>query len=440
MTDPVPPAIDPRYAESWKLLERAERVIPLGSQTFSKSRTNYPEGAAPLFLERGEGCRVWDVDGNEYVDMVGGLLPVVLGYCDPDVDEAIRRQLSRGITFSLATRLEVELAERLVEIIPCAEKVRFGKNGTDATSAAVRLSRAFTGRDRIAIGGYHGWQDWYIGATVRNKGVPEAVAALTHRFAFNDLAALERTLDAHPGEFAAVILEPLNAVVPDADYLAGVRDLAHRHGALLVFDEIITGFRAALGGAQSLYGVVPDLACFGKSMANGMPISTIVGRAEVMNEMENVFVSGTFGGETLSLAAAIATIDKMRTHHVIDALEAKGAYLNAKVRAAVADAGLEGVVSLNGVPAWTLVGLADAPGARKEAIKTLFIKEMLREGVLMTGSHNISYAHGEADLDAVAAAWRTVLGRIREALDAGDLEARLPCPAIQPVFSVRATA
>src|SRR5436190_4591350 len=196
-----------RYARSNEMLKRAEKVIPLGSQTFSKSRIQYPQGQAPLFLTHGRGGRVWDVDGNEYVDLVNGLLPIVLGYCDPDVDGAIRAQLDKGITFSLATELEIELAELLVDIIPSAEMVRFGKNGSDATSACVRIARAVTGRDRIAVGGYHGWQDWYIGATSRHKGVPRAVRGLTHKFAFLDIAALDALLNQHKGEFAAVILE-----------------------------------------------------------------------------------------------------------------------------------------------------------------------------------------------------------------------------------------
>src|SRR5271166_5686615 len=194
-----------RYARSNEMLRRAEKVIPLGSQTFNKSPDQYPQGQGPLFLTHGRGGRVWDVDGNEYVDLVNGLLPVVLGYCDPDVDAAIRAQLDRGITFSLATGLEIELAELLVEIIPSAEMVRFGKNGSDATSACVRIARAVTGRDRVAAGGYHGWQDWYIGATTRHKGVPSAVGALTHKFPFLDIAALDALLNKHKDEFAAVI-------------------------------------------------------------------------------------------------------------------------------------------------------------------------------------------------------------------------------------------
>lgn len=427
-----------RYARSNALLARAEKVIPLGSQTFSKSWTQYPKGQAPLFVTHGRGGRVWDVDGNEYVDLVGGLLPVVLGYRDPDVDAAIRAQLDRGISFSLATELEVELAELLVELIPCAEMVRFGKNGSDATSACVRIARAATGRDRIAAGGYHGWQDWYIGATVRNKGVPGAVRALTHRFPFLDLGALEALLDAHPREFAAVIVETVGAQEPTTAHLEALRDLTHAHGALLVFDEIVTGFRVHLGGAQARYGVTPDLAAFGKSMGNGMPISAVVGRADLMAQMEHIFFSSTFGGETLSLAASLATVRKLRALRVIDELWTKGAALADGVRRLIEAHGLRDVISIEGVPAWTLIGFHDtAAGDAKEAVKTLLLRELLRRGALTTGSHNVCLAHGADDLALVLRAYDGALAVVSEAVRSGGLEARLDCPVIRPVFSVR---
>jgi glutamate-1-semialdehyde 2,1-aminomutase/spore coat polysaccharide biosynthesis protein SpsF len=363
----------------------------------------------------------------------------VLGYRDPDVDAAIRDQLGRGISFSLATELEVELAERLIEIIPCAEMVRFGKNGTDATSAAVRLARAHTGRDHVIACGYHGWQDWYVGATVRNKGVPEAVRRLTHRVAYNDLDGLDSMFRQHAGDVAAVIMEPMNAQEPREGYLQEVMALCRRNGALLIFDEIITGFRYALGGAQELFGTVPDLAAFGKAMGNGMPISAVVGRADVMREMEEVFYSGTFGGETLSIAAAIAVIDKMRREPVIQRLWSTGEELAAGVRQRIAAAGLGGVMSLSGKAPWMLLGFHDHSAARKEVIKTLFMREMLQRGVLIASSHNVCYAHDSRDIQLVLDAYHETLAIVATELQCGDVEARLNCPPIEPVFSVRPT-
>ncbi|CAA7612402.1 putative Aminotransferase, class III pyridoxal-phosphate dependent [Candidatus Terasakiella magnetica] len=421
---------------STAFLKRAEKVIPLGSQTFSKSRIQYPEGA-PMFLTHGQGSRVWDLDGNCYVDMVCGLLPVVLGYQDPDVDGAIRAQLNAGISFSLASPLETELAERLVELIPCAEAVRFGKNGTDATSAAIRLARAFTGRDHVAVCGYHGWQDWYIGATTRNKGIPGAVGALTHMLPYNDLDAAHALFKAHPDGVAALIMEPMNAVDPKPGYLAALNELCHTNGALLVFDEVITGFRYALGGAQTMFGVTPDLASFGKAMGNGMPISAVVGRADIMHEMENVFLSGTFGGEALSLAAAIATIDKMKREPVIERLWEVGGILTEGVRRIVASHGLSDIIDLVGKAPWMIAAFKDHPTARKEAIKTLFMVEMLHSGVLFLASHNVSYAHDAEDVRVVLGAWDRAVAKVADELATGRLEARLTCPPVLPVFSVR---
>ena len=207
------------FAESERLYRRALETIPTASQTFSKSAINYVKGASPLFATRGKGAELWDADGNCYIDYVMGLLPAILGYCDPDVDAAIAAQLERGITLSLATELEIDLAERLKTLIPCAEMVRFGKNGTDATSAAVRIARAATGRDKVAVCGYHGWQDWYIGSTTRHLGVPEAVRKLTLTFPYNDASALERLLEENRNEVAAIVLEPMTLTPPAPGFL-----------------------------------------------------------------------------------------------------------------------------------------------------------------------------------------------------------------------------
>ncbi len=313
-----------RYDKSNAFFARAKKTIPLASQTFSKSSQQWVEGAAPLFLQSGKGCRVTDLDGNTYIDYVMGLLPVVLGYCDPDVDNAIRAQLDEGITFSLAHPKEAALAERLVELIPCAEMVRFGKNGSDVTTGAIRLARAHTGRSKVAICGYHGWHDWYIGTTTRSLGVPNAVRDLSANFPYNDAAALERLLKAEPESFAAVILEAGGTQVPAPGFLQRLRELTTHYGVVLVFDEVITGFRLHLAGAQAHYGVTPDLACFGKAMGNGMPISALVGRAEIMRKIEDIFFSTTFGGEVLSIAAALATIDKLQRENVIARLWRRG--------------------------------------------------------------------------------------------------------------------
>ena len=425
------------FAGSTALLARARKTIPLGSQTFSKSYLQYPRDRTPLFVSHGSGGRIYDVDGNEFVDLIAGLLPVVLGYRDPDVDGAIRRQLDRGISFSMTTDLEADLAERLKRLVPCAEMVRYGKNGSDATTAAIRLARAATGRERVAVCGYHGWHDWYIGSTTRDKGVPEPVRQLTDKFAYNDLRAIEALVAKHPGRHAAVILEPMNATDPAPGFLQGLRDLCTREGIVLVFDEIITGFRYALGGAQQLFGVKPDLACFGKAMANGMPLSAVVGRSDLMMEMEEIFFSGTFGGEALSLVASIATIDKLERENGIERLWATGQTIADGVGKLVAKHGLGNVVSLNGCAPWKLVALKGTDTARVEAIKTKFVMEMHSRGVLMSSSHNVMVAHSAADIAQVLWAYDETLATLALALASNGLEESLPCPVVQPVFKVR---
>lgn len=426
-----------RYRASEELLERALRTIPLGSQTFSKSLTQFPRGASPFFVSRGQGSRVWDVDGNEYLDFANSLASITLGYGDPDVTAAVARQLQDGVIFSLPHRLEVEVAEKIVEMVPCAEQVRFGKNGSDATSGAVRLARAYTGRERVAICGYHGWQDWYIGSTARHRGVPSAVRALTHAFEYNRPETLEKTLLEHPGEFAAVVLEPMNVAYPAAGFLERVRDLAHRHHALLVFDETITGFRFANGGAQELFGVVPDLATFGKGLANGYPVSAVAGSREVMRLMEEIFFSFTFGGETLSLAAALATLAKLQREPVVRTLAERGTQLMGGLGALLESCGASRFVRLSGHPAWSFLTFSDTERSTLWELKTLFMQETLARGVITLGTHNLSYAHTPADIESLLAVYAEALQYMARVDAEGSVRQALRCEPLQPLFRVR---
>lgn len=427
-----------RYARSEAMLERALRTIPLGAQTFSKSLTQYPFGVSPYFAARAKGARLWDVDGNEYVDFVNALCAVTLGYADPEVDAAVARQLADGVIFSLSHGLEAEVAERIVRLVPCAEKVRFGKNGSDATAGAIRIARAATGRDHVLVCGYHGWQDWYIGSTARHLGVPEATRALTHAFPYDDLPALGALLDSLQGQVAAVILEPMNLRQPSPGYLEGVKRLAHAAGAVLVFDETITGFRYARGGAQEWFGVTPDLCTLGKGLANGFPLSAVCGRADLMALMEEVFFSFTMGGETLSLAAANAVLQRLEREPVTEALAARGAEVLDGARALAARHGLEGVLSLSGHPSWSFLVFADQPGADALTLKTLFMQEVFARGVLAYGTHNMSYAHGPEEVAALLAAYDEVFAVLAAALSDGDVAGRLRCEPLKPLFKVRA--
>ena len=426
-----------RFDKSETYLARAEQVIPLGSQTFSKSRTQYPHGVSPYFIDRAQGSRCWDIDGNEYIDFVSSLAAITLGYNDPDVTTAVSEQLKSGVVFSLPHPIETEVAELICDMVPCAEMVRFGKNGSDATAGAVRLARAYTGRDRVAVCGYHGWQDWYIGTTARNRGVPKATQDLTHIFNYNDLESLRCILEKHPGEFAAVILEPMNVTFPEPGFLEGVRDLTHTNGALLIFDETITGFRFAQGGAQELFGVTPDLATFGKGLANGYPLSAVAGRRDVMELMEEIFYSFTFGGETLSLAAAKATLTKLRREPVLETLSARGQNVIDRLSDLIRQCGMEDTFSVSGHPSWCFFNIRDARSATAFEIKTLWMQEMIQRGILCLGSHNMSYAHSENDVQLLINAYSEVLPLIGNALDHGLVKKKLRSAPLTPLFKVR---
>ena len=421
-------------AGSKALHDRARRVIPGCSQTFSKAPEQFVQGVAPVFLERGQGAVVWDVDGNSYLDWSMALCAVVLGYGDPDVTAAVQRQLQDGIVLTLPHPLEVEVAERLTRLIPCAEMVRFAKNGSDATSGAVRLARACTKREMIACCGYHGWQDWYIGTTTRNLGVPTRVAELTVRFDYNDLAGLEQVFRAHPGRIAAVIMEPVGVEPPTSGFLEGVRALCTREGALLVFDEIVTGFRMALGGAQEWCRVIPDLACFGKAMANGFPISALVGRRQYMQRLEEVFFSFTFGGDAVALAAARATIDKLEHQTIIPFLWQQGTALANQFNELVRRTGLEQEVACLGYAPRTVV-VFPHPDARESLIRrSFFQQECIKRGLLFTGAHNVALCHTDAVVEQTLSVYEEVLRAFKGAVEKGDVARRLAGAPVQPVF------
>ena len=426
-----------RYDNSNEMFDKVIEVIPLASQTFSKSHLQYVLGSAPLFLQRGKGCRVEDIDGNEYVDYVSGLMSIVLGYCDPDVDAAIIRQMENGISFSLATELEFQLAEILKRIIPCCEMVRFGKNGSDATSAAIRLARAYTRRDKVLVAGYHGWHDWYIGTTTRDLGVPECLKGLTQKVPFGDAEKLEHILKSSPNEFAAFILEPSTTKAPPEGYLQLVKKICNKYGVVLIFDEIVSGFRVSLGGAQEFYGVSPDLACFGKAMGNGMPISAVVGKRSIMKLMDEIFFSATFGGEALSLAASIATVTKLEKEDIPSKLTKHGEQLSTALNEIIAKSGLHGIMEYGGNNWWPRLALEDLPVPSN--IFSSLLKQFLNEnGLLMGSSLNLTRAHlAPAVSSDTVSRFDRVLSDLYTALQSSDPSTYVIGRPIQPVFAVR---
>jgi len=413
-----------RFDRSLSWLTRARQVVPGASQTLSKGPGMFVEGAYPVFLDRGQGCRVWDVDGNEYVDYILGLASITLGYAYPAVTEAVIRQLERGSIFSLPHPLEVEVSERLVDLIPCAEMVRFVKTGSEADAAAVRVARAATGRDVIVYCGYMGWHEWYAITTPRAKGIPKDLSRLVVPFDYNDLGSLERALDEHHGRVAAVIMEPVLLDAPAPGFLHGVKAAAHRHGALLIFDEIVSGFRWAVGGAQERFGVVPDLATFGKGMANGLPLAAVVGRAELMREFDDIFVSSTFGGDTLALAACRATLDEYARQPVIAHLWAMGRRFQDGFRALAARLGVP--AECVGYPVHPKVVIRHGDEAQQRLLTSLFLQETAARGVIVHfAGFNVSLSHREADVDQSLEACAAALAAVGEAIADGRAGARL---------------
>jgi glutamate-1-semialdehyde 2,1-aminomutase len=432
----MPESLTERYARSTAYLQRAEAVIPLGSQTFSKSRTQYPVGAAPLFAARSKGSHTWDIDGNEYVDLVCSLGAVALGYGDEEINEAVIRQLHDGVTLSLAHPIEAEVAERMIDLIPCAEMVRFAKNGTDATSGCIRLARAATGREHVIVCGYHGWQDWFIGSTSMKRGVPTQTQSLTHAIPYNDLDALLATIAAFPDQIAALIIEPMTSVWPEPGYLEGLRRITAEHGIIFIFDEMLTGFRFAPGGAQEYFGVTPDLAAFGKALANGFPLSAIAGKREILDLMPKIFFSGTFGGETLSLTAARVVLDRMATGEPTRQLAATGQLILDRVEQTRPESS-RAYLNFVGHPTWIFHQWdIEDPEILAQA-KTLLLQEMLRRGVLVLNTHEVTTAHTPEDVQVVAAAYSEALTEVSLGLERGDLLDRLECEPIRPLFKVR---
>jgi glutamate-1-semialdehyde 2,1-aminomutase len=420
----------PLIIKSDELYERGRRKIPSGTQTLAKGPTQYVNGVAPKYLDRGKGCRVWDVDGNEYIDFNMGIGPISLGYCYPRVDQAIQSQLKKGITFSLMHPLEVEIAEQVTSVIPNAESVRFSKTGCDVTTAAIRLARRFTGRDRVLTCGYHGWHDWTICTTDRRGGIPEVVRSLTSTFNYNDIDSLACQIN---DKIAAVIMEPMLFEFPKEDFLAKVRDLCTQNGVLLIFDEMWTGFRLALGGAQEFFGVKADLATFSKAVANGMPISVLTGRVDIMALLEqDVFFYTTFGGEALSLAAAGATISELGDRQVPKSLQLIGARLINGINELAHKLDISFVKCI-GMGARSMLTFDPTVGDTL-IIKSLLQQELIKQGILWQGMHALSYSHSDAEIDYTLEAYSLALPIVKKAIAEGSPQLYLRGKPVQPVF------
>jgi len=431
------------FAQSRALQPKAHQLIPGGAHTYAKGDDQYPEDA-PAFIARGKGCHVWDLDGNEFIEYGMGLRAVTLGHAYEPVVEAAYRQMQLGANFTRPAKIEVDLAEALIDILDGADMVKFAKNGSDVTTAAVKLARAYTGRTLIAICGDHSFfsiDDWFIGTTEVNAGIPAAITNMTLKFRYNQPESLEALFDQHPGEIACVIME-VEAVTPPAPgYLKRVKEICEERGALLIFDEMITGFRWHLQGAQKLYGVVPHLSTFGKAMGNGFAISALVGKREIMrlggleHDQPRVFLlSTTHGAETHALAASLETLKIFREQHVVEFLWKQGERLRAHVNRSISENRLQGFFDVIGQPCNLVFVTCDQERNRSQAFRTLFMQELIRRGVIAP-SFVVSYSHSDADIDHTAEAVHEALGIYRKALDAG-VEKYLEGRPVKPVYRV----
>ncbi len=421
----------PKILNSIEMLRHARQIMHPVSQTLAKAPGQFSEGVCPVFVESAKGNRITDVDGNEYMDYYAAIGPISLGYGYEVVDNAIIAQLKKGITFSLMHRLEFEICSLLHEIIPNAESVRISKSGADVCTAAIRVARAFTGRDKVLCCGYHGWHDWYIGTTTRNYGIPEVSSALTISFKYNDLEDFRSKLDEN---VAAVILEPFIFEAPAVGYLEALQQMCQENGTLLIFDEMWSGFRIALGGAQTYFGVIPDLAVYSKAVANGMPIAFLTGRSDVMQWFEkDVFFFTTFGGEALSIAAAIATIHELKDKKVPEYLDKIGSRLKDGLNSLIEKHNLTEYMVCGGFPCRTILSLK-ATISNPLSIYAYIQQELLKCGILWSKFHNMTYAFTAEDVDYTLEVYEHVFPKLADIIKNGDVATHLIGKPMDVVF------
>lgn len=429
------------FSASKQLQQKSHRLIPGGAHTYAKGDDQYPY-LAPGFIVRGSGAHVWDMDGNEYIEYGMGLRSVTLGHAYRPVVEAAYAEMLNGINFTRPAPIEVACAEQLLSLLPEADMVKFAKNGSDVTTAALKLARAYTGRELVAICADHPFfstDDWFIGTTAMNSGIPESVRSQTLSFRYNDLESVRTLFRQYPGQIACLFLEPEKGEPPRDNFLQETQRICHENGAIFILDEIITGFRHHLAGAQQLYGVVPDLSTFGKAMGNGFSIAALVGKREIMelgglhHNRERVFLlSTTYGAETHSLAAAMATMRVYQEEQVVEYLHRQGERLATGLRQVIDAHGLGDYVQVVGKPCNLVYATRDEQGKASQLFRALFMQEIIKRGVLGP-SLIISYSHSDEDVERTIAAFDGALDVYGRALEDG-AEKYLVGNPVAPVF------
>jgi glutamate-1-semialdehyde 2,1-aminomutase len=431
------------FKKSLSMNERFHSLVPGGSHTYAKGDDQYPEFMLP-YIVRGEGCHIWDVDGNEFIEYGMGLRTVTLGHVYKPVVEAACRQMYLGNNFVRPATIELECAEQFLRMIKGAEMVKFGKNGSEATSGAVKLSRAYTGRDMVAICGNHPFfsvDDWFIGSTPMSAGIPKVFRDLTVKFNYNDLESVQRLFEQYPGKIACVILEPEKEQEPQNNFLHELQRLCHDNGTVFILDEMITGFRWHNGGAQRVHNIIPDLCSFGKALANGFSVTALAGKKEIMelgglkHKKERVFLmSGTHGAENHGLAAALETMKIYEKEPVIETLWRQGERLASQLQKSIDENHLTDYIPILGRPCCLVYGSRDNEKKPSQPFRTLLIQETMKRGILAP-SLIVSYSHTDKDIDRTAEAFHEAFVIYRKALEEG-IEKYLVGRPVQPVWRV----
>ena len=432
------------YKQSIQLYKKAKQLFPYGTQLFSRRPELGAYGQAPVYFERMKGSHIWDVDGNEFIDTSMGIGPIILGHCYKRVDDAVKEQIDKGVLGSINNRLEIELAETIVEMVPCAEMVKFCKSGGEADAIAVRIARAYTGKEKVLFCGYHGWHDWYLSANLESdssldqhllpdinpKGVPSSLAGTCLPFEYNNLNQLEKLLKENPGKIACIIMEATRFKQPKKGFLEGIRALADEHNCLLIFDEVITGFRMAKGGAQEYYGVTPDLATFAKAIANGYSLAVVAGKKNIMKAQADNFISSTYWSDSTVLAAGLATLNEMKEKPILETINNIGRDLIAHVEQMAQKHNLDVEVLGHGFDFTFSFNYADAT----PHIMTLFIQEMIARGIYTNGVFYPCYSHTQEDILKIKLAFDEVFDLIKKGVSENKIDELLKCPVRQTGF------
>jgi glutamate-1-semialdehyde 2,1-aminomutase len=437
---------DRTVARSLELYDRALKCIPGGTHLFGRRAELAAYGVSPIYSDRQEGGRFWDVDGNEYIDLLMGAGAVLLGHAYPPVVEAVREQALKGTGLTINHPLEVELAEALIEIIPCAEMVRFCKGGGEADAIAIRIARGVTGRDKVAFCGYHGWHDWYLAANladenalnahlmpgINSDGVPRGLTGTAIPFEFNNIDSLRSVLQANEGETAAIIMEAARSFIPQPGFLEAVRELATKHDAVLIFDEVVTGFRLALGGAQEYFGVIPDMATYAKTISNGFALGAVVGKREVMECARDLFISSVYWAEATGLAAGLASVGAMREVSLCGLVWRLGQRFMERMQQIIRDSGVP--AECVGLPPVPFIMFRHKDAAVNNEMVTLYMQEMAKRGVFVSTVNYFCAQHTEDDVDRALEAAEATFETIARGLDTGDVKGLLECPVRQAGF------